>query len=276
MNTVSLERLQGFFERLRNLSPGPQASPRPQLDPIHLSRFLDALRACSPEQLALDRSEPLLAAIDIPTLATFFDSLRTPLEHLRARGEFCNPWRVARLARDEVRNTAVLAWLLDPAGDHGLGDFLLAALLAWVHRRQEQIPCIPGDRVRVVREACLNNDGRNRVDIELRSRSPDGAFYVLIEAKIGAPEGAEQLARYARAAELAAGGLPWAIIYLTTDGRMSRTVADLHSSRILTLSWKELASVLLRSLERMPHTHPAFQGFSFRLAETFLRHVRTF
>jgi hypothetical protein len=180
------------------------------------------------------------------------------------------------VGRDEVRNTAVLAWLLDPAGDHGLGDVLLGALMEHVHRTQKQIPAAPSGRVNVVREARLNDDGSNRVDIELRSSSPGGAFYLLIEAKIGAPEGVGQIARYAEAAMLAAGGLPWAIVYLTTDGRTSRTVTGPAGSRVFPLSWRELARILLRSLDRMAHTNPAFQGFSFRLAETYLHHVRTF
>lgn len=276
MNTASLERLHNFFDRLRNPPPAPLASKASRLDPIRLSQFFDALRACDSRQLALDHTKPMRAMIDLPALAIFLDDLRSPLGHLRATGRFCNPWQVVRLARDEVRNTAVLAWLLDPAGDHGLGDVLLGALLTHVHRAQKQIPCIPSGRVNVVREARLNNDASNRVDIELRSSSLGGAFYLLIEAKIGAPEGVEQIARYAEAAELAAGGLPWAIVYLTTDGRASRTVTGSACSRVLPLSWRNLARILLRSLDRMAHTDPAFQGFSFRLAETFLRHVRTF
>lgn len=40
-----------------------------------------------------------------------------------------DPWALLRLERDEVRVTRVLEWLLDPEGDHGLGDHILRWLL---------------------------------------------------------------------------------------------------------------------------------------------------
>jgi hypothetical protein len=274
MNAPGVEQLHDFFERLRSLPASEPISMNVALDPFRLCGFFNALREFAPEQLELNRSRSLPVPINTPALHTFLEGLRSPLECLRAMGQFCNPWKIARVGRDEVRNTAVLAWLLDPRGDHGLGEVLLSALLARVKRTQRQIPCAPMGHVNVVREARINNDATNRVDIEIRCGTPGRAFYLLIEAKIGAPEGKEQLARYAKAAEIAEGDLPWAMVYLTTDGRASRTVGE-HDSRVLTLSWEELARVLLRSLDHIAPTNPAFQGFSFRLAETFLRHVRS-
>ncbi|CAI8951090.1 PD-(D/E)XK nuclease family protein [Pseudomonas sp. IT-P258] len=276
MSTGSSEKLRDFFDRLRNLPPPTSATKILTLSPVHLSGFFHALRAVPPDALALNRMALTPAEIDVRSLAVLFDGMRTPFQYLRAAGGFCNPWRIARLGRDEVRVTAVLAWLLDPAGDHGLGDVLLGAMMARVNRTQMQIPHTPLSRVSVIREARLNSDGNNRVDIELRSNSLGGAFYLLIEAKIDAPEGADQILRYVKAAELGAGSLPWAVIYLTTDGRASRSIVELDSRRVVNLSWKELARVLLRSLDCMAVTNPAFQGFSYRLAETFLRHVRAF
>jgi len=276
MSTGSPEKLRDFFDRLRNLTPRTSATKIVALNPVHLSGFFDALRAIPQDTLAPNRMALTQAVIDVRSLAVLFDGIRTPLQCLRAVGGLCNPWRIARLGRDEVRSTAVLAWLLNPAGDHGLGNVLLGAMMAHVHRVQVQIPHAPLGRVSVIREARLNSDGSNRVDIELRSNSPGGAFYLLIEAKIDAPEGPEQIVRYVKSAELGAGSLPWAVIYLTTDGRASRNIVELDSNRVVNLSWKELARVLLRSLDCMAVTNPAFQGFSFRLAETFLRHVRAF
>jgi hypothetical protein len=40
-----------------------------------------------------------------------------------------DPWALLQMERDEVRVTRVLAWLLDPASDHGLGDWVLRWLL---------------------------------------------------------------------------------------------------------------------------------------------------
>ncbi|MDO8775425.1 MAG: PD-(D/E)XK nuclease family protein [Burkholderiaceae bacterium] len=269
MSTPSAEQLNKFLERLRQL---PKDKPAPAFlpDPNRLAVYLDSLRDSVPKYLALNHAESMRVAIKPPALSSLFVNLSPPLKRLRAMGTFCNPWQVALLGRDEVRNTAVLAWLLDPGGDHGLGGILLDALLARIHGGHPWIPCASTGRVNVVREACINDEACNRVDIELHNH----AFYLLIEAKIGAPEGVEQLARYAETAAVASRNRPWSIVYLTTHGRPSRT-AGVHVDHVLPLSWKDLSRTLLSVLDRMDHEHPAFQGFSFRLAETFLRHVRT-
>jgi hypothetical protein len=244
------------------------------VNPILLTGFFNRLRSASFEPLTSELPKPQLSPIDEDSLGGFIKRLYSPLQNLRAAGRLCNPWQAARVGRDEVRNTAVLSWLLDPAGDHGLGGLLLSALLARVHQIQDHIPDAAAGSVRVTREAVLGDDGANRVDIEVRCHDVHKPFYLLIEAKVGAREGAMQIPRYIALAQAGAGALPWAILYLTLHGRDARRVDDCDYSQVLALSWKDLARLLLRALRNMEPSQPAFQGFSYQLAETYLRHVR--
>lgn len=244
--------------------------------PILLADFLNRFRSATVETFTPEHSKPELPPINEASLKGFIQRLRDPLQNLRASGGLCNPWQAARVGRDEVRNTAVLTWLLDPAGDHGLGGLLLNALLARVHQRQGHIPGTAAGTVRVTREAVLGDDGASRVDIEVRCHDLHKPFYLLIEAKVDAREGARQIPRYIAVAQAGAGALPWAIVYLTLHGRDARRVDDCDYSRVLALSWKDLARLLLRTLHSMNPSQPAFQGFSYRLAETYLRHVSAF
>jgi len=269
-------QLTDFFCKLRDSSSSPAAPLKSALNPARLYGFFEALSSVPRNREVLEKQKDTIE-VDHSALTTFFNDLRQPLERERAMGAFCNPWRVAKLNRDEVRNTAVLAWLLDPAGDHGLGNILLSGLLTRINRSQNQIPSESIGRVDVTPEAWLS-EGINRVDIEIFSKNPSAPFYLLLEAKIDASEGVEQLPRYLRAARLAAepNDLPWAIVFLTVNGRASRTAAGIDTRQICNLSWSELARVLIRALDLIPRTHPACQGFGQRLAETFLRHVRDF
>lgn len=244
------------------------------MNPALLAGFFCKLRSITLAPLPLDNSGPTHPHIDVDALGAFIGRMHSPMHRLRAAGGLCNPWRVARLGRDEVRNTAVLAWLLDPAGDHGLGFILLNAMLALVNRSQAEIPAAVAGNVRVTREAILGDDGVNRVDIEIRCHDVHQPFYLVIEAKVDAREGEAQIPRYIAAAKSGAGTSPWAIVYLTVHGLDAGRTADCDYSQVLPVSWKNLARLLLRSLHDIDPSYPAYQAFSYRLAETFLRHMR--
>ena len=116
-------------------------------------------------------------------LQSFFAKLPPLITNAKHAGFLCDPWAVASLKRNEVRNSAVLAWWLDPRGSHGLGPALLTELLQLMHW---DCPISPSCRVRV--ESHPDGDRSNRVDIEV----DDPAFFLIIEVKIDALEGALQ------------------------------------------------------------------------------------
>ena len=105
-----------------------------------------------------------------------------------------NIWKVVGLGRNEVRNTSILAWALDPRGSHGKGAAILNSLVTRVRRGklpEEDLSPFPEEVTQcfVTTEAPAFADQANRVDILM-----DGpGFTAFVEAKIDAPPNAEQV-----------------------------------------------------------------------------------
>lgn len=245
-----LPSLGNFFQKLAGFLP-PRTKPSIPPEYTHLSD-LEALK----KWLESDIAEPLLAA--------------------RHGGFLCDPWEIAGLKRDEVRNSRVLAWLFDPRGNHGFGDLFLSALLVEIDRRSPMLalPKFPHEGCRVRVESSPDGDSSNRLDIEVDAPN----FYLIIEVKIDATEGREQLLRYGDVGLARAKGRPWGIVFLTPKGAISHTAAH-YTDRVTLLPWGNLSSVLARSL----HAHHAqksqarsHEKLTYFLAKRFLQHVRNF
>ncbi len=174
------------------------------------------------------------------------------------RGAFsCNPWKVAGIGEDEVRNSFVLAWLINPRESHGLGTCVLESILAQVNRfsvkhGRSELPSSPGQFCRVRTEISPNGDDSSRFDIEIE----DENFYLVIEVKINAPESEGQVERYGRIAEAQAASRPWKIIFLTRRGGDSQT-AGKYFDNTIPLSWSALSKA---ALERIRDTVKAYDG----------------
>lgn len=101
----------------------------------------------------------------------------------------------------EQAHTSMIAWLLDPSKEHGFGATLLEALLRDLSPdKQNGHPA----HVKVESESYLSN-GNGRVDIRLTGkwdeRRNGPGWLLLIEAKIKAREGKDQLSRYDKDAQ---------------------------------------------------------------------------
>lgn len=188
---------------------------------------------------------PRLPTLDARQFADFAEAFPSAhARHLRS-GVRANAWRSASVGKDEMRNSAVLRWLLDGFGDHGQGPDLLVALLEHL-----QLPELAGlaqkapYHARVERP--LSEAGDSRVDIFIEGTD----FTVLIEAKVDAPETGDQLQRYHRYLSTLPEQRGRALIFLTPDGRPPRDVA-LHGD-IRPLSWAALADVIAAHVARHP------------------------
>jgi hypothetical protein len=202
-------------------------------------RDFQACRVDSPPSRHESRQE-----IDCSKIASLFDSLKQPLIDTRISAHDCNPWEVAGLKRDEVRNCAVLAWILNPKGSHGLGSAPLSALLNKLSSHFDaDFPEHTGKYCFVRAES--NPDGQltNRVDIEIDCEN----FYLLIEVKIDATEGPWQLERYGDISSILAGSRPWAIVFLTPEGRPA-TSAGKHEGMVVPISWRTLSKTIQKTL----------------------------
>jgi hypothetical protein len=119
--------------------------------------------------------------------------------------EAFNPFTVLRANRYEIRHTNTLAWLLDPEGNHGLGDTFLRSFLR---------EALPGTVLAVVLPHLLNAKGELTIHREYRiQKSSDqggnsaraldiliehGEFLIAVEAKIDAGQSNGQLTAYQR------------------------------------------------------------------------------
>ena len=243
-----------------------------------LEHFFCALKEALPERCSDKKpvEHTLGEGFEIEVLQEFFEVLPGHISAAQQAGFLCDPWAVASLKRDEVRNSAVLAWWLDPKGSHGFGGSLLENLLRGLSGGLPDCDCVSKlCSVRV--ESCPDGDGRNRVDIEI----DDPKFFLIIEVKIGALEGVNQLNRYCDIAEAKARAeeKPWAVVFLTPQGRISASELA-KPEKVFRLSWRQLAShldamVRKSSIKRQLVNSPE-RCLTALLARQFSKHVRNF
>ena len=247
---------------------------------IELQRWLPSFftdyQACrTPTPPVAQKPEPKSFKLDVSKLTQWFSVMAQPMVDAR-RGAFqFDPWEVAGLGRDEVRNAAVLAWLLNPKGSHGLGDVAMSGLLGDLWNFDNDFPSTCGSSCRVRVESNPDGDVGNRVDIEI----DDDNFYVIIEVKVDAPEGKEQMKRYGDVATKLAGSRPWALIFLTPQGVKSNTAGP-YVDRVFRRSWRQLSfsvaqSVKARSFDTLEVRGPARQ-MAEQSVRCFLKKMQTF
>lgn len=199
-----------------------------------------------PQNMAWAREKDKKITIDATHLAEFFSQLSEPLKVVQHRSLSFDPWDVAGLGRKEVRNTAILAWLLDPEGTHGFGRQPLKAFLRGIRHTRNDIPEDYHHYCRVQVETNPTGDSTNRVDIEIDADN----FFLLVEVKIDACEQQEQVARYCSDARIRAISRPWAVVFLTPHGGkpLTRGLAFTPED-VPCLSWRQLATTLEVSLQ---------------------------
>lgn len=211
--------------------------------------FFDGFRAACPGQgLPEDRESQVLpqwreALPDVERTRNFFAAFRDAYAVWHRLGMAFNLWELAGLNRDERRITGILAWLLDPDGSHGQERAFLAAFLGTIPDRAwstGQRPDLAGP-CHVRTEVTAGESGERRLDIRLDATS----FLLIVEVKVDAQEYDNQLAAYRDIAQREAGSRPWALIYLTPDGREG-SCEDAFSLR-----WKAVGQALNAGLREL-------------------------
>ena len=182
-------------------------------------------------------------------VSTFFSAFTSIYGSDCVQGRMVDVWEAAGIGTDELRNSAILAWLLDCHGSHGQGASFLREFLA----------CLPGwDRREIAadyhtRVESSYDEGepdapqkRSRVDIEVDGPS----FLLLLEIKIHAGETNNQLERYCRIGESRKGNRPWALVFVTPDGRPPADTA--LYAQVYCLSWQTVGCAIARHAATMP------------------------
>ena len=145
---------------------------------------------------------------------------KTQQEEKRKRGENFNIFNVLGLSTSEVRlHSAFLAELLNPNGDHGLGDKFLDAFLKIVIKREKTIFEFDTKSAKVFCEFYIGNISENyteggRIDIFIQD---DNKQTIIIENKIYADDQKNQLLRYHNYAENIIGSNKYIILYLSLE-----------------------------------------------------------
>lgn len=161
-----------------------------KIETISAERLQKAFAAIAP---VLPRAFPQAAkqTYSLEKLAHALSQLREPLERAKRRGGLVNPWTIAGLKRDEVRNAAALAGLWQTAfggevSQQFLAEYLRTAtgVIAW----QDELR----GGYQIATEISPIGDRSDRVDLIVETAN----CVIGIEVKIDAALGREQLERY--------------------------------------------------------------------------------
>lgn len=183
------------------------------------------------------------ANINTDNIQSFFQNLSPLYQNSINSGALINVWDISGLKRDEVRNTAVLAWWLDCQGSHGLGSQLLTRIMTDFTTNFDTLS-IENKPYRTRPESLPLGELENRIDIEISSNSA----LIFWEIKIDAKEGEEQLNRYHYLLNIKANDKQEkCLIYLTPESGKKRH----ETSSTYGITWSQLAKSLSDELNEI-------------------------
>ena len=141
------------------------------------------------------------------------------LERLEDAFSEFNLFEAIGAVQSELRQSSFLAWLLNPNGSHGLGDLIAKRVLQRVLLHgvaQSSLTPVDLDLL----DLSDMEVRREWANIDILLLSPTNKLVVVIENKIGAPEGRTQLARYRERVESDFPKAEWrhVLIFLTVEG----------------------------------------------------------
>ncbi len=150
------------------------------------TRFEELVREWEVATRAVARQQRIEAARITAEWDPRLGELRSEVRDLRARGR----WLVGRsdylgilgMGRAEIRHSALIAWLLDPTGTHGLGSIVLEGLMGYLFADQQPTG------LEWAQPRCEVPRDDRRADIVVRGRD----FLLIIENKVDAPEDCDQ------------------------------------------------------------------------------------
>lgn len=127
-----------------------------------------------------------------------------------------NIFDVLKISRTEIRHSNMLAWLLNPRGNHGLGDSFLKEIFQMIIANKINVK---NDSVKILKEdfskTVILREWEN-IDILCKSDH----FVIVIENKIDSSEHDNQLERYYNIVEKKYTNQKKIYIYLTPNGEL--------------------------------------------------------
>ena len=218
----------------------------------------------------VNNNQPATMSPEEALQALILDPDLERLEDLLA--EF-NLFDVLGIARREPQHSALLAWLLDPRGSHGLRDYFLRLFLSEAAKEAQdreigKFTPLDVDRWELTDIEVATE--RHNIDILLIGKTDE--LVCLIENKIGAGEQPGQLSRYLRRVEEEYEGLKPFPIFLTPDGMEPEREAD--AERWVPIDYGKVADLIERTLETRASTiSDRVHGFLDQYKGALGRHV---
>ncbi|WP_312283589.1 PD-(D/E)XK nuclease family protein, partial [Candidatus Igneacidithiobacillus taiwanensis] len=263
--------MKEFFDRIRFKIMETGKQKKISIDPGALRKFFNHLSKHNlrPAETPINKPDGL-------PLSLFFEKLKDPLHKSIRRGSLCNPWSISGIKRDERANVGILAWLLDPSGDHGLGGIFLQSFLNLVNLHSKKKFSLLGDSKIFVgtEHQCDENGTPKRIDVIIKNYSEINPFVIGIEAKIDSTEQPCQTQTYLNSIRILSSGNPYHLVYLTATGEQAN-VEFTQLGNTTAMTWKKLSYNLMRTIRRL-EKQPSDCNFSLRLSELFLKHTLTF
>lgn len=145
---------------------------------------------------------------------------------------------ILKITRKEIRHSNMLAWLMDPNENHGLGDVVLKGILQYGVSRHSV-----NDVFSTLLMDCYDFFIlREWSNIDILAVSKSQKFVLCIENKIDSGENNNQLARYQKIVEQSYSGYEKMFVFLTPDGRES-SKPDVW----FAMGYEELLRILINS-----------------------------
>lgn len=142
------------------------------------------------------------------------------LEELSARLAKFNAFRVLRIERAEIRHSNVLAWLLDPAGSHGLGRTVLRRMLSSILLDAgKNVDSVSAAHIELMdfSDVEIRREWRN-IDLLVICHDETDRLVFLVENKLLSGEHSDQLRRYMNVARAEFPDYSIVPVYLTLQG----------------------------------------------------------
>ncbi len=184
-----------------------------------------------------------------------------------------NIFEVLGIEKSETRHSLFLAWLLDPSGNHGLGDYFLRRFLLLVtsyarSHEMAEITAFDVDHWKL-REVNVETE-RHRIDVLLTS--PEDRFVCAIENKLFSGEHGNQLERYRHVVKREYDGLTPLYVFLTIDGQLPTKESD--AAHYVPISHHQISDLVQQVLDsRSTNLGTNLQATLAQYVTSLRRHV---
>ena len=162
---------------------------------------------------------------------------------------------IVGLSRSELHHSAMLAWLLDPTGRHGMGECFALAFT-------ELVAGVPRESVGVRRVQTEVQRRETRADIVVWAQE----ITVVIEVKVDAGEGMRQCDRLFERFSAEPGSR---FVFLTPSGTAPSTATGPAATAFVPIAWHQVADLLASAMASTSCRSTAVVGYLETLRREF-------